>query len=147
MGTVGRNMTPTNVSDGFYYVPLLQTLEILLNNTSVFDQVYSYDKLVIHACMQTTITNLQVMSGAHQTQGDFMMDICDGDLFADHCVFRGNEKALQIIGYYDEVTLTNPIGSRAKKHKIGTHNIKLLLLLYSCRLAQIRCYLLFFGKY
>ena len=41
MGTVGRNMTPTNVSDGFYYVPLLQTLEILLNNTSVFDQVYN----------------------------------------------------------------------------------------------------------
>ena len=103
--------------------------------------------IVIHACMQTTITNLQVMSGAHQTQGDFMMDICDGDLFADHSVFQGNEKALQIIGYYDEVTLTNPIGSRAKKHKIGTHSIKLLLILYSYRLAQIRCYLLFFGKY
>ena len=48
-----------------------------------------------------------------------MMDVCDGDLFADHPVFQGNEKALQIIGYFDEVTLTNPIGSRAKKHKIG----------------------------
>ena len=47
------------------------------------------------------------------------MDICDGDLFASHPVFQRNEKALQIIGYYDELTLTNPIGSRAKKHKIG----------------------------
>lgn len=39
IGTVGRNMTPTNVSDGFHYVPFLQTLEVVLNNSSVFDQV------------------------------------------------------------------------------------------------------------
>ena len=56
------------------------------------------------------------MSGAHQAQGDLMMDICDGDLFADHPVFQGNEKALQIIGYFDEVTLT--LRARAKKHRI-----------------------------
>ena len=39
MGTVGRNVTPTNVSDGFYYVPFLQTLEVVLNNVSVFNEV------------------------------------------------------------------------------------------------------------
>ena len=44
-----------------------------------------------------------------------MMDVYDGCLFANHPVFQRNEKALQIIGYYDEVTLINPIGSRAKK--------------------------------
>ena len=61
------------------------------------------------------------MSGAHLSQGNLMMDVCDGCLFANHPVFQRNEKALQIIGYYDEITLTNPIGSRAKKHKIGMH--------------------------
>lgn len=60
--------------------------------------------------------------------GDLMMGICDGDLFTDHPIFQGNEKALQIIGYYDEVTLTNPIGSRAKKHKIGTLIVALILM-------------------
>ena len=60
------------------------------------------------------------MSGSHQTlTSDLMMDICDGDLYKSHSVFQGNDNALQVIAYYDEVTLTNPIGSRAKKHTIG----------------------------
>ena len=58
------------------------------------------------------------MSGAHQNQGNLMMDICDGCLFANHPVFQRNEKALQIIGYYNEVTLTNPMGSSAKEHYV-----------------------------
>ena len=55
------------------------------------------------------------------SSAELMMDVCDGDLFNGHPVFQRNEKALQVIAYYDEVTLTNPIGSRAKKHKIGMY--------------------------
>ena len=111
-------MTPTNVAEGFYYIPLLQILEILLNNTSVFDQVFHV--FIINVNVNLSIICEISMSGAHQIQGDLMRDICDGDLFSDHPLFQQNEKALQIIGYYNEVTLTSPIGSRAKKHKIGT---------------------------
>lgn len=41
MATIGRSATPTNVSEGFYSVPFLQSLEALLNNASVFNQVYN----------------------------------------------------------------------------------------------------------
>jgi hypothetical protein len=30
-----------------------------------------------------------------------------------------DNKALQIIGYYDDVELANPIGYKVKKHKVG----------------------------
>ena len=36
-GMVG--LTPENISDGFYYVPLLQSLQALLNNASIRSQV------------------------------------------------------------------------------------------------------------
>ena len=39
IGTLGRQVTPTNISDGFFYVLLLQSLEALLNNSSILLQV------------------------------------------------------------------------------------------------------------
>ncbi len=59
------------------------------------------------------------MSGAHQTPGDFFSDICDGEYYCSHPVFQLNDRALQVIAYYDEVTLTSPLMSRAHKYKIG----------------------------
>ena len=41
-----------------------------------------------------------------------MHDICDGDLFATHPILQRNDKALQIVAYFDEVTITNPIGPK-----------------------------------
>lgn len=58
------------------------------------------------------------MSGTHQSPTDLLGDICDGELFKHHPVFLWNE-AIQIIAYYDDLTLTNPIGSSAKNHRIG----------------------------
>ena len=40
VGTLGKCATPTNVADGFYYVPFLQSLQALLNKPSIFNQVY-----------------------------------------------------------------------------------------------------------
>ena len=40
IGTTGRSVVPTNVPDGFFYVPLLQSLEALLNVSSIFHQVH-----------------------------------------------------------------------------------------------------------
>ena len=60
------------------------------------------------------------MSGPHQSPDELLRDVCDGAIFHDNPILRNDEQALQIIGYYDELTLTNPLMSRAKKHKIGT---------------------------
>eukprot|EP00733_Pompholyxophrys_punicea_P000813 Pompholyxophrys_punicea_v1_NODE_302_length_2323_cov_4.263228.p1 type:complete len:570 gc:universal NODE_302_length_2323_cov_4.263228:2225-516(-) len=44
-------------------------------------------------------------------------DLCDGDIFKNHPTFKRHPNAAQIILYYDDVTLTNPLSS--KVHKVG----------------------------
>ena len=46
-------------------------------------------------------------------------DYCDGKRCREHPLFSTDPVALQIILYYDELELCNPLGSRRKKHKIG----------------------------
>ena len=60
------------------------------------------------------------MSGSHKSPtNQLLFDICDGNLFEENSILQQNDQALQIIGYYDELTLTNPLMSRAKKYKMG----------------------------
>ena len=33
--------------------------------------------------------------------GDKLGDVCNGDMFEDHPVFRQNHQAIQIVAYYD----------------------------------------------
>ena len=50
-----------------------------------------------------------------------MKDFCDGDFFKDHPVFTSNPLAIQIqvILYYDDIEVANPLGSKAVNHKLG----------------------------
>lgn len=58
-----------------------------------------------------------------------MNDICDGDYYSTHPVFSQNDQALQILAYYDELTLTNPLMSRRNKYKIGKEYVKIIIIL------------------
>ena len=79
-------------------MPLLDSLERLLNVESVLKQVE------VHRPPST---------------GDMLTDYCDGSLFKSHPIFSTDPKALQIIAYYDELEICNPLGTRTKKHKLG----------------------------
>lgn len=46
-------------------------------------------------------------------------DFCDGNLFKNHPLFSANPLALQIILFYDELELCNPLGTHVKKHKLS----------------------------
>ena len=46
-------------------------------------------------------------------------DFCDAATFRNHPLFSQDPEALQIIGYYDELEVCNPLGSHIKKHKVG----------------------------
>ena len=59
------------------------------------------------------------MSGAHQSPDKLMYDICDGTMLENQ-----QTDVLQIIAYYDEVSMTNPLMSRSKKYKIGTYALQ-----------------------
>ena len=52
------------------------------------------------------------MSGSSESTGDFFCGISDGTAWKE-------SDGIQIIAYYDEFTVTNPLGSRSKKYKIG----------------------------
>ena len=40
-------------------------------------------------------------------------------LYKSHPLFSVDPYALQIIGYYDDLEVVNPLGSYIKKHKLG----------------------------
>ena len=84
-------------NDFFYYVPLLDTLKTLLSVVEI----------------QSEILN------PHPANGNKLSDFCDGSIFKLHPLFGADPNALQIIGYYDELEVVNPIGSYVSKHKLG----------------------------
>ena len=83
--------------DHFYYVLLLDALKNLLSNYEI----------------QSEILN------PHATNSTELKDFCDGLHFKTHPLFSANPTALQLIAYYDELEVVNPIGSYTRKHKLG----------------------------
>lgn len=67
------------------------------------------------------------MYGSHQSSDEFLRDICDGTIKEENPILHGSDQALQIIGYFDELTVTNPLMSRAKKYKIGVCHACLMI--------------------
>lgn len=47
----------------------------------------------------------------------------DGEFFKNHPIFSLHSDALQLFGYYDDLEIANPLGSKAKIHKIGMYNV------------------------
>jgi hypothetical protein len=50
-----------------------------------------------------------------------MYDLCDGELFSTghHPLFSTNHKAIQLLLYYDDFEVANPLGAKATIHKLG----------------------------
>ena len=84
--------------DKVYYVPLLATLKQLLQNPDILHEV----------------ENLH-----HQLDKSILWDFCDGSVYKTHPLFSTEPNTLQIIGYYDELEIVNPLGSYVHKHKLG----------------------------
>ena len=55
----------------------------------------------------------------HLSSTSLICDFCDGSMFKEHELFSSYQNALQIIAYYDELEIVNPIGTYVKKHKLG----------------------------
>ena len=64
------------------------------------------------------IMHLQNLCG-HSRQDDIMEDYCDGSQFKQHPLFPNELHLLQVMLYFDEVEVCNPLGSSAKIHKLG----------------------------
>lgn len=64
---------------------------------------------------------------SHKRTDGLLGDFCDASLYKDHALFSGSGGSvlLQFIIYYDDVEVTNPLGSSRGKHKLG------IILLYN----------------
>ena len=85
--------------DTIQYVPILNTIEKLFQDEGIIDQIYSFPKRI--------------------RSDNRMEDFCDGNLYKNHPIFSTDPLALQIIAYYDELELCNPLGTHTKQHKLG----------------------------
>ena len=85
--------------DFYQYVPLLSCLHSLLSDSSVVDEID------------------QCPSRIH-TDG-IIEDVCDDKVFQTHPIFSRDPFALQLLLFYDELELCNPLGTHVKKHKLG----------------------------
>ena len=115
------------------YVPILDTLQAQLNNATVIQEVClpAHNLRMKDACECTPSITLiathevdcvlfpcMQINGGHNDTPGFLSDYCDGQQFHEHPLLSSTP-CLQIILYYDELEICNPLGSRRKKHKVG----------------------------
>ena len=63
---------------------------------------------------------------------DILGSYCDGELFQSNKLFQEDPSTLQLQLYFDELKVRNPLGSKAKKHKLGKYCIcnKMAVFMY-----------------
>ena len=62
----------------------------------------------------------QKVRNNHASTDEIMRDFCDGEDFKQHPLFGRDPHALVLHFHYVDFQVTNPLGSKTKKHKIGT---------------------------
>ena len=62
---------------------------------------------------------MEHINTTRSTSGSLLHDFCDGQEYREHPLFSSDPSALQIIAYYDDIEVCNPLGSSSKKHKLG----------------------------
>ena len=80
-----------------YYIPILQTLELFLNDNNVLAQ-----------CLENS----------DQYDGKTFSNLNSGERSHKLHIIFGNQKILKIVVYQDAVEICNPLGSSRLKHKI-----------------------------
>lgn len=97
----GRQHKVVTNRDEMMYIPLLKTLERMLKNNILLSEVLN----------------------GHQSTDGILRDYCDGESFQQHPLYSNNIQHLQIIFYFDELEICNPLGSYRKKHKLGMRDV------------------------
>ena len=80
-----------------HYVPILETLRVLCEDTSV---------------------HRHWVPNRESNQGNCLNDIHDGKVFKQNAFFQSNPDALQILLFQDSFEIVNPLGSARCKHKV-----------------------------
>lgn len=66
----------------------------------------------------------EVFIGLHSAGIDlpgYLSDFCDGSVYKRNSLFTSHRGVLQIMLYYDDLEICNPLGLKRKKHKLGEY--------------------------
>lgn len=84
------------MEDAFYFIPLLRSLEVQLRSKGIL---------------------AMVLNGPDISQnGNVLSDFCNETVFQNHKLFINDPTALQILLYFDNINLSNPLTN--KVHQI-----------------------------
>ena len=62
---------------------------------------------------------VQVMRTRPSNHSDHIGDFCDGSFLKNHPLFSIEPNGFQIVAYFDELEVCNPLGSRSGINKLG----------------------------
>lgn len=79
------------------YIPIMKSVKKLLDHEDVLSYVLNY----------------------HKSVDGVLRDVCDGSKYNNCNCFNEGENKLQILLFYDDFTVTNPIGHAVKKYNIS----------------------------
>ena len=102
-------------------VPFLSSLHQILSDKFILDEVC---QIIVRKMIIYYTYGMQVLNG-HRQDHNLLGDYCDGSVYNSHPLFSKDPTALQIILYYDDAEVCNPLGSSAKKHKLGEPGISI----------------------
>lgn len=74
------------------------------------------------------------VANSHYSSDGYIQDFCDGSYIKNHVTFQTHPQALQIIIYYVDIEVGNPLGSKSGIHKLGimyTLCVKHLIYIYA----------------
>lgn len=115
-----KKKTIVEVNDVFYYIPVLQTIQVQLGCPQVLEMV---------------------LAGPHKNADESVLeDFCDGSFFQEHTLFANDDRALVILLYYDDVNLVNPVRNRNHKLSFFYYQLANLLPLYRSKLKSIHLF-------
>ena len=98
--------TKVLVDDSFQYVPLIETLKLVLSNEEVFNYVNE---------------NQSHLEDEKDKKNNVLSSYKDGEMFKKNPFFKKYPNALGIHFYFDEFLVNNPVGSKTHGHKVGAY--------------------------
>jgi len=68
---------------------------------------------------------------SHARNDHLIADFCDASLYKNNTLYTNADSSLKLIIYYDEVEVSNPLGSHKGKHKLGKECLESTWCIYS----------------
>ena len=89
--------------------------------------------MVLFLCYYYTLRSC--VDTRHRHTDGLLADYCDGSDFRCHSLYSWEKNSLQVMIYYDDVEVCNPLGTKVKLHKLGMFVSSVLIknISYTCR--------------